>query len=130
MNVKIGDLSDEITKLLEEGGTTITEQTNEALKETAEEGAKLLKKGGPYDERTGKYTKDWGVTVRATSRTAITGTEEYSVHNKKHYQKTHLLEKGHASRNGGRVRAYSHIEPVQSEMERMAIDKLSEKIGG
>jgi hypothetical protein len=128
--VKIDELSEEITRLLEVGGMEITEAANEAFKETADEGAKLLKKGGSYNERTGKYTPDWGVTTRTTSRTAITGTESYSVHNKKHYQLTHLLEKGHASRNGGRVRPYPHIEPVQSEMERMVLDKLSKKIGG
>ena len=76
---------------------------NEAYKAGAEEGKKVLLQGGPYKERTGKYTKDWDVTQRDRRVGRITGTESYSVHNKKHYQLTHLLQNGHASRNGGRV---------------------------
>lgn len=55
---------------------------NEAYKAGAEEGKKVLLQGGPYRERTGKYTKDWDVTQRDSRAGKITGTESYSVHNK------------------------------------------------
>ena len=48
-----GDLSEEISKLLEEGGKEIKEAVNEAIGETASEGAEGLRRGGPYAERTG-----------------------------------------------------------------------------
>lgn len=32
---------------------------NESLEETAAAAAESLRRGGPYQERTGEYTKDW-----------------------------------------------------------------------
>ena len=83
-----------------------------------------------YKERTGKYTKDWDVAQRDSRAGRITGTESYSVHNKKHYQLTHLLQNGHASRNGGRVKAYPHIDSAEEKAEKAATDYIEDKLGG
>ena len=103
---------------------------NEAYKAGAEEGKKVLLQGGPYRERTGKYTKDWAVTQRNSIGRKIEGAESYSVHNKKHYQLTHLLQNGHASRNGGRVKAYPHIDSAEGKVEKAATDYIEDKLGG
>ena len=102
---------------------------NEAVEETAKEAVKRLKEGGPYQERTGKYTKDW-TTDEQTSRTsAITGLKRYSVYNKKHYQLTHLLEKGHQTRDGKRtVQAFEHIGPVNDAIGEFAIAAIERKV--
>lgn len=125
-----GDLSEELSKLLEEGGKEIKEAVNEAIRETASEGAKGLQRGGPYAERTGKYTKDWDSKKQESTITAATGTDEYTVYNKKRYQLTHLLEKGHQSRNGGRVQPFEHIEPEEENMEISVTEKITQKLGG
>ena len=110
---------------------------NEGLEETAEAAEKMLKKGGPYRERTGKYTKDWthGLRLRRGSRaSAIIGLNIYSVYNKKHYQLTHLLEKGHQIRNGGRAvgeaAAFAHIAPVNELLRELLGYKIRSKVEG
>ena len=107
---------------------------NDGLEETAKMAEQELKKGGPYRERTGKYTKDWTHDERYSRASAITGLKGYSVYNKKHYQLTHLLEKGHQLKIGGRVlgnvRAYAHIAPVNELVGDYAIQKISRKVGG
>lgn len=110
-------LPEELARQLQDWtNTEVRKKVNEAIAETADAGAQQLKKGGPYEERSGKYTKDWDKKQRIKAATAITNTEEYSVYNKKHYQLTHLLEKGHQSRNGGRVKPYEHIAQTEKEM--------------
>lgn len=107
---------------------------NESLEETAAVAARSLKQGGPYKERTGKYTKDWTYDKRSTRTSVITGLDGYSVYNKKHYQLTNLLEKGHQLRRGGRqignVKAFEHIAPVNETLGDLAVSKIKRKVGG
>lgn len=103
---------------------------NESLEETAAAAAESLRRGGPYRERTGTYTKDWTHDQRSSRTSVITGLNGYSVYNKKYYQLTHLLEKGHQSRNGGRVRAFEHIGPVNDTLGDLAAQKIERKVRG
>lgn len=127
VNVKPEDLTEAIRESLENYSAAVTEKVNEKLEKVAEDTADALKQGGPYKERTGKYTKDWAVKARKNATSGITG-EQYSVHNKKHYQLTHLLEKGHVSRSGKRVRAYSHIEPAEREAQTKAVQAVEKAV--
>ena len=52
------------------------------------------------------------------------------MHNKNHYQIIHLLEKGHQSRNGGRVRAFEHVGPVNDTLGELAVQKIAQKVRG
>ena len=85
-------------------------------------------------ERTGKYTKDWTHDQRSSRTSVITGLNGYSVYNKKHYQLTHLLEKGHQLRKGGRkvgnVKAFEHIAPVNETLGDLAVSKIRQKVRG
>ena len=51
-----------------------------------------------------------------------------TVHNRKHYRLTHLLEYGHATRNGLRTRAFRHIEPIEIYCEHRMLKNIPEII--
>lgn len=130
MKVSLDNLDEEIKKELENFNAEVINAANESFQETAKEAVEMLKQGGPYQERTGKYTKDWTADQRGSRASAVTGLNGYSVYNKKHYQLTHLLENGHQSRKGGRVRAFSHIAPVNEQLGEIAAGKIERKLRG
>lgn len=131
MNVTINNLDEAIKAELENwANTELQTAANESFRETAEEAAKMLKQGGPYKERTKKYTKSWKSEQRISRKSAVSGLNGYSVYNKDHFRLTHLLEYGHQSRNGGRVRAFSHIAPVNEQAGEMVAQKIKRKLGG
>lgn len=126
MVVKIDGLDQAIQKELETYSADISKNVNQNLKEVADTTADTLKKGGSYRERTGKYTPDWSVTTRP-GRSVMQG-EEYSVHNRKHYQLTHLLEKGHVTRSGSRTRAFVHIATAEHEAQDLAVKAVEDAV--
>lgn len=131
MRANIDSLGEAVKAELENwANTDLKAAANESFQETAEEAAKMLKQGGPYKERTKKYTKSWTSEQRISRKSAISGLNGYSVYNKDHFQITHLLEYGHQSRNGGRVRAFSHIAPVNEQAGEMVAQKIKRKLGG
>lgn len=135
MNATIDGLGEAIKAELEDWANgDLRQAINEGLEEAAEAAEKMLKQGGPYRERTGKYTKDWTHGQRNSRASSITGLNGYSVYNKKHYQLTHLLEKGHQVKKGGRVvgeaAAFSHIAPVNDAVGELAASKIKSKLEG
>lgn len=126
IKVKPEQLDEAIRGQLETYSAEITKNINENLKEVADTTAETLKKGGAYKERTGKYTPDWSVTARKAVST--TQGEQYSVHNRKHYQLTHLLEKGHVTRNGKRTRAFEHILPAEQAAEELVVEAVEKAV--
>ncbi len=94
----------------------------EAGEETAKNLAADLREKSPKD--TGDYAKGWRYRKEAPGR--------YRVYNKDKPQLTHLLEKGHAKRGGGRVEAKVHIKPAEErhipQLERR-IEQILERGG-
>ena len=126
VKIKPDQLDEAIRAELETYSADVTKEVNHNMKEVADKTVETLKKGGSYRERTGKYTPDWSVTERP-GRSVMQGAE-YSVHNRKHYQLTHLLEKGHVTRNGKRTRAFAHIAPAEQQAQELAVKAVEQAV--
>lgn len=116
--VKLSQMSSAIMEALEEYKELTDEVVKEAVDSVSKEAKSIAKSGSP--ERYGGYKKGWAVkkTIDQESRVRVT------VHNRKKPGLTHLLEKGHAKRGGGRVEGIVHIAPAEA----YAIEELEDKI--
>ena len=117
-NENINTAGTAIAEALAEYDQEIADATKRITDEVAKEAVDALKKSSP--KLTGSYRKG----RRKKQSYADKRTKRNTVYNETDYQLTHLLEYGHASRNGGRVRAIQHIAPV----EQAAIEALQERI--
>lgn len=119
MTIKINDLVKEINKTLAEYADGVGEEIEKVAKKVAQNGVKTLRLRSP--KLTGDYAKGW----RAKK---VDG--KWVVYNATNYQITHLLEKGHAKVEGGRVAPRVHIAPVEKEMINEFVDGVEEAIRG
>lgn len=126
--IDIDGLSDAVQEELKNWQeNTCNPVLNEAYKAGAEEGKKVLRQGGPYKERTGAYTKDWAVTQRNSIGRKVAGTESYSVHNKKHYQLTHLYRTDTQAETAGASKPIrtSTAREKRQKRQRQTISRIS-----
>ena len=105
--IPIDGLADAINEGLKEYADLATEDVKKAVKKSAKAVKDQIKGSAPV--RTGRYAKSWKVKTTAESSTSL----EQTVYSPSRYMLTHLLEKGHAKRGGGRVRAIPHIAPAE-----------------
>jgi len=116
-NVRIENMAAEIMREMEKYGEAVADDVKAAAKKIGKETANELHGTSPKD--SGKYAKGWTSTVQSEKANSI----DIVVHDKK-YQITHLLEKGHQNRNGGRTPAIVHIAPA----EEAAAEKFEREI--
>ncbi len=115
------NLSQAMKGILTDYTDEVTRVVTEVISEVAEEAAGELHSAGTFQGK--KYRSGWTSEVdqRRLYNSAV-------VYNKKHYRLTHLLEYGHATRNGGRTREFEHIAPINEEAQEKAVKKLKEAI--
>lgn len=118
--VSIDEMGNAIAKEFEEYVELTTDEVKKICKEVADDCKEKIQESAPVD--TGRYKKSWNITETDSKKNGVT----YTVHSKTRYRLTHLLEYGHAKRNGGRTKAQPHI----SKGEQLAIKELKEKAGG
>jgi hypothetical protein len=106
-NISIDRLADELVQAVKEYTDDVAEGVRKKVDETARKVLQEVKNNHPYNDRTGEYTKGFGITKEDSY-----GVTRRIVWNKKHYRRVHLLEFGHAKVNGGRVPAYPHLRPA------------------
>lgn len=121
-------LQSTVNGILAQYGESVRENVNDAVKEVTKNGVKQMKAasrgavGG-----TGKYAGGW-TSQMETGRLSAQGT----VYNGTVPGLPHLLEHGHALRNGGRasgfVAAHPHIAKVEQKMIEEFETKVNSKI--
>jgi hypothetical protein len=125
--MKTNNLHDDIMAIM----TTYTEEICEKIENKAAELAKQAQaelkaisprsKGegtmGKNDSKPYHYADKWKLTKLGGIRKAR--YFRFVIHqNSPKYRLTHLLEYGHLARDGSRVKAIPHIEPVQEKVSR------------
>lgn len=107
----LNDYNDDVMKAVEEEGTKLGRKAVNELKSTS-------------PKKRGKYARGWKSKKLAGSL----GNFESVVYNSTHPGLTHLLEKGHATRNGGRTAAQPHIKPVEEQVKREYEENLKARL--
>ena len=122
--IPIDGLADAINEGLKEYADLATEDVKKAVKKSAKAVKGQINGSAPV--RTGRYAKSWKVKTTAESSTSL----EQTVYSPSRYMLTHLLEKGHAKRGGGRVRAIPHIAPAEEMGIELFEDLIEQALKG
>lgn len=112
-------LSDYLEDYVEDISEGVEDTTDALTKEAVQE----LKQTSPRGKgtRQNPYHKGWSKQKGKVSR----GRYTVKIHNKTNYQLTHLLEFGHATRNGGRTRAIPHIRPIEEKYNKLYEERIT-----
>ncbi len=113
--------------------STVREYTEEVedgiepiVKQTVDETVKILRSDSPKE--TGSYAKGWGVKKARTAR--LSGAVSFVVYNRTDYQLTHLLEFGHANRDGSFTAARPHIQSAYERQRLVFERRMASLVGG
>lgn len=120
--VNIDSLAKEINKSLKDYAYLAGNELKSCIVELGNEVRDEIKDNAPV--KTKKYRASWKSTKKRESANSI----EVVVQSRNKYQLTHLLEFGHAKKNGERTKAIPHIEPATRNLEERITQKLEEKM--
>ena len=116
--ISASDLARAVNEAMNEYRDLTEQALKSAVTEVAKETKDIAKENSP--SLSGRYKKGW-----ATKKTTdASGQISVTVYNRARPGLTHLLEKGHAKRGGGRVSGIPHIAPAEEH----AVSELETKI--
>lgn len=122
--ITVDGMADAIMEGLLEYAELATDTMKDCVKKASNTVKKETQENAPV--KSGRYKKSWAVKRQKETSTTL----EVVVHSKDRYQLTHLLEKGHAKRRGGRVKAFQHIGPAEEKGICELEDGIRRGLGG
>ncbi len=105
--ISIDALADTVMECLNDYAEVSAEGMKKAVRKAGNTVKKEISANAPKD--TGAYAESWAVKNTKENSHSL----EVTVYSKNRYQLAHLLEHGHAKRNGGRVAGKDHIAPAE-----------------
>ena len=126
--IKPEELEKALTEYLENYVEDIEEDVEDTMNAVIKEAKQELVQTSPRSgiARDTKYYKGWA--IKNGGRTRKKHYYGKTIWNRTNYQLTHLLEFGHATRNGGRTQAQPHIRKVEEKYGTKFADLLENKI--
>lgn len=122
------DLTKAINKYLTEYKEDIEDDVVETVDKITQDAKEELKteSRNKFQQHGRKKPYYSGWTVKLSKKTQ----NKYAkvIWNRTNYQLTHLLEFGHATRNGGRTKAVPHIRPVEEKYKKLFLEQIEQKI--
>ena len=119
--VTFESLGKEMAKLFKEYGDDVNKILEEEMKTVSKETTSQLKKTSPKGR--GDYAKGWKFKLEKTRLGPVT-----TIYNATHAWLVHLLEHGHAKRNGGRTKAEPHVKPAEDWAEKELVKRVEERL--
>lgn len=125
-SIKPEELQKVVMNYLQSYKENIEEDVQQTADEITNKAKQELKQTSPRSgvARNTKYYRGWAIKLKSNKNNRYTKV----IWNKTNYQLTHLLEFGHATRNGGRTRAIPHIRPIEEKYKVEFVDKLEQRI--
>ena len=120
----IDNMANTIMKGMNEYKNLVSSEMKVAVKKASKSVKDDIQSHAP--KRTGAYAKSWVVKTTKESADSLVQT----VYSPKKYMLAHLLEKGHAKRNGGRTKAMPHIAPAEERGIKELENNLKRSLGG
>jgi hypothetical protein len=123
--VNIDGLADAIIKNLQEYTDDVTDGIKKDVDIVSKEVNDTIKSHITFKQHTGKYVKSFRIKKTYEDRYKKVNTWYVKA---PEYRLTHLLEDGHATRNGGRTKAYPHIKYGEEIAEQRMMELSEETI--
>lgn len=124
-NVKVDELASTINQWLTDYSEEVTDVAKEVVDEISEGAMKETKSHITWKDK--KYSNSFALKTSYEDKRNKRNTWYVK---SPHYRLTHLLEFGHATREGGRTREFPHVrygdEFVKNNFERMMREKIEQ----